>query len=337
MQGARGAPVSRRISAGVWTGWLVMYWIVLSFAGGLIHTYYVAVLGPPLAVFSGIAVAGLWSRWKAGKPGRIYLPLVIVATAAWQIYLCMAQSEANRIRLAQPDMADVDRDRDDLRGRPLCIAAAGQQIGKTVVGASIGALLVAPILTTASVVLRRPNVAAPVANMTALLAPSDTERAALRTSRLEAARQKLTGYLIANREAAKFLVAVPNANVAAPLIIQTGLPVMAIGGYLGDDPILTPSDIERLASDRQLRFVMLGGFTLAPAKQAAALDPIARWVRANGRPVDPKLWRLSASSGTPYRINLGNEWVEVPPPELFDLWNQANRNPPGEAARQQPR
>ena len=46
-----------------------MYWIVLSFAGGLIHTYYVAVLGPPLAVFSGIAVAGLWSRWKAGRPG----------------------------------------------------------------------------------------------------------------------------------------------------------------------------------------------------------------------------------------------------------------------------
>jgi 4-amino-4-deoxy-L-arabinose transferase-like glycosyltransferase len=86
-----GAPVSRRISAGVWTGWLVMYWIVLSFAGGLIHTYYVAVLGPPLAVFSGIAIAGLWSRWKADGRGRIYLPLVIVATAAWH-YLCIAQS-----------------------------------------------------------------------------------------------------------------------------------------------------------------------------------------------------------------------------------------------------
>jgi hypothetical protein len=172
--------------------------------------------------------------------------------------------------------------------------------------------------------------------MTALLTPSDTERQTLRTSRLDAARQKLTGYLIAHREAAKFLVAVPNANVAAPLIISTGLPVMAIGGYLGDDPILTPSDVERLASDRQLRFVMLGGFTLAPAKQAAALDPIARWVRANSRPVDPKLWRLSASSGTPYRINLGNEWVEVPPPELFDLWDDA-ATPPGEAARQQPR
>jgi 4-amino-4-deoxy-L-arabinose transferase-like glycosyltransferase len=329
------APVSRRVSAGVWTGWLVMYWIVLSFAGGLIHTYYVAVLGPPLAVFAGIAVAGLWSRWKAGRSGRIYLPLIIVATAAWQIYLCMAQSGGigsdwlSLTWLTSTGIATI--------GAVVLYALPqqGSRLPKLFAVVAIGALLVAPALTAASVVLRRPNIAAPVANITALLAPSDTERQALRTSRLDAARHKLTGYLIANREAAKFLVAVPNANVAAPLIISTGLPVMAIGGYLGDDPILTPRDVERLASDRQLRFVMLGGFTLAPAKQAAALDPIARWVRAHGRPVDPKLWRLSASSSTPYRINLGNEWVEVPPPELFDLWDNAG-NAPGEAARQQP-
>ena len=331
-----GAPVSRRISAGVWTGWLVMYWIVLSFAGGLIHTYYVAVLGPPLAVFSGIAVAGLWSRWKAGKPGRIYLPLVIVATAAWQFYLCMAPSDTigsdwlSLTWLTSIGIAVI------CAGVLYALPQQGSSFAKLFAGASIGALLVAPILTAASVVLRRPNIAAPVANMTALLAPSDTERAALRTSRLDAARQKLSSYLMANRDAAKFLVAVPNANVAAPLIISTGLPVMAIGGYLGDDPILTPSDVERLASDRQLRFVMLGGFTLAPAKQAAALDPIARWVRANGRPVDPKLWRLSASAGTPYRINLGNEWVEVPPPELFDLWDKASGNLPGEPLASHP-
>ena len=99
---------------------------------------------------------------------------------------------------------------------------------------------------------------------------------------------------------------------------------MALGGYLGDDPILTPAELERLASNKKLRFVMLGGFTMAPAKQAAAMEPIARWVRANGRPVDPKLWRLSASPGTPYRINLGHEWVEIPPPELFDLWGKTD-------------
>jgi 4-amino-4-deoxy-L-arabinose transferase-like glycosyltransferase len=319
----------------VWTGWLAMYWIVLSFAGGLIHTYYVAVLGPPLAVFSGIAVAGHWSRWKTGQPGRMYLPLIIVATACWQFYLCMAQSGTIGIDwLSLTWLTSIGTAA--ICGAALYALPQPDRLAKPFAAASIGALLVAPILTTASVVLRRPNTAAPVAGMAALLAPPDTERQALRTSRLEAARQKLTGYLIAHRGTAKFLVAVPNANVAAPLIIQTGLPVMAIGGYLGDDPILTASDIEKLASDKQLRFVMLGGFTLAPAKQAAALAPITQWVRANGRAVDPGLWRLPGPSGsTPYRINLGNERVEVPPPELFDLWGDANGNLPGGPAGQQ--
>jgi len=175
-----GAPASRRISAGVWTGWLVMYWIVLSFAGGLVHTYYVAVLGPPLAVFSGIAIAGLWSRWKAGKPERAYLPLVIVATAAWQIYLCMAPSETigsdwlSLTWLTSIGIAVI------CAGVLYVLPQQDRRLAKLFVAASIGALLVAPILTTASVVLRRPNIAAPVANMTALLAPSDAERQALR-------------------------------------------------------------------------------------------------------------------------------------------------------------
>ena len=167
-----GTPASRRISAGVWTGWLVMYWIVLSFAGGLIHTYYVAVLGPPLAVFSGIAIAGLWSRWKAGNPGRIYLPLIIVATAAWQIYLCTAQSEGigsdwlSLTWLTSTGIAVI------CAGVLYVLPQQDGRLAKLFAGASVGALLVAPILTTASVVLRRPNIAAPVANMTALLAPS---------------------------------------------------------------------------------------------------------------------------------------------------------------------
>ena len=61
---------------------------------------------------------------------------------------------------------------------------------------------------------------------------------------------------------------------------------------------------------------MLGGFTLAPAKQAAALDPIARWVRANGRLSIQNCGACPQLAPLPHQP--GNEWVEVPPPELFD-------------------
>jgi 4-amino-4-deoxy-L-arabinose transferase-like glycosyltransferase len=174
-------------------------------------------------------------------------------------------------------------------------------------------------LAAASVVLARPNTAAPVADISALARKAASPSAAQADAGREAARQRLTSFLVANRGSAKFLVAVPNAVVAAPLIVATGMPVMAIGGYLGDDPILSPAALQQLVGDGDVRFVMLGGFTLAPDKQAA-LAPIEQWVRANGQPVDHRLWLGRAlPRDRPYRIRLGDTLVEVPPPELFDL------------------
>jgi hypothetical protein len=68
---------------------------------------------------------------------------------------------------------------------------------------------------------------------------------------------------------------------------------------------------------------MLGGFTLAPDKQAA-LATIEQWVRTNGRPVDDRLWLGAPRRDQPFRIRLGGTWVEVPRPELFDLSRDSN-------------
>ena len=93
---------------------------------------------------------------------------------------------------------------------------------------------------------------------------------------------------------------------------------MAMGGYLGNDPILTPQSLERLIAEGRLRYVMIGGFTLAPGN--TALEPIESWVRANGRLVDPLVWGIYRTrKGAPYYIRLGDRWVAVPPPELYDL------------------
>jgi 4-amino-4-deoxy-L-arabinose transferase-like glycosyltransferase len=176
-----------------------------------------------------------------------------------------------------------------------------------------------PSLATASVVLIRPNTAAPVADIAVLGRTANVPHDRTRDAAREVARRKLLDFLIANRGSANYLVAVPNAVVAAPLIIATGQPVMAMGGYLGDDPILTPALLQRLVTNGQVRFVMLGGFTLAPDKQGA-LRPIEQWVRANGRAVDERLWRSRAPrADRTFQIHLGNELVTLPVPELYDL------------------
>ncbi|MBS0244641.1 MAG: hypothetical protein JSS20_20925, partial [Proteobacteria bacterium] len=188
---------------------------------------------------------------------------------------------------------------------------------------ALGPLLAMPALAASSVVLVRPNVATPSASLGALerLTRLQDESTARRAAFSRANRERLVAYLSAHREGEKFLAAVPNAVVASPLILATGQAVLAIGGYLGDDPALSTDALSRLRDEGALRYVVLGGFTLAPGKQKRALADVERWVRANGRPVDRAEWAISSrrsapdTSSIPYRSG----WLRLECQELFDI------------------
>jgi hypothetical protein len=84
-----------------------------------------------------------------------------------------------------------------------------------------------------------------------------------------AAIDKLLSYLKEQRQDERYLVAVPSSMMAAPLNIATGLPVIAVGGFAGLDPILTPEKLQRLVEARQLRFVMIGNSRRSARMEAA--------------------------------------------------------------------
>ena len=69
----------------------------------------------------------------------------------------------------------------------------------------------------------------------------------------------LLGYLVANRGNATWMVAVASAQQASPLIIATGIPVMALGGFNGGDPAITLERFQALVHDGKVRFVAGGG------------------------------------------------------------------------------
>ncbi|MFL6662751.1 MAG: hypothetical protein ACJ8G7_11260, partial [Rhizobacter sp.] len=116
----------------------------------------------------------------------------------------------------------------------------------------------------------------------------------------------------------RFLLAVPNATQAAPMIVRTGEPVMAMGGYLGRDPIVTPADLEGMAEHGELRFVLLGGPALVPPDSPQE-QALAEWVRTHGMRVDPSAWReppaddAGAATTTRGPVRFGA------PAELYDL------------------
>lgn len=67
-------------------------------------------------------------------------------------------------------------------------------------------------------------------------------------------------YLEAHRDGATWLVAVQGSTAAATIILATGgLPVMAMGGFRGTDPVPTLAQFEQYVKQGKLHYVIVGG------------------------------------------------------------------------------
>jgi 4-amino-4-deoxy-L-arabinose transferase-like glycosyltransferase len=313
------AGLRQRTSLMLWGGWLLSYWIVFSAAGGYFHTYYLVALAPPMSALAGIGIVLAWRRSRG-----FLLPGVLLLAAAWATYLA-----AGSVRWEAGHWSAW------LAGSAIMAAALssftlfglGQWRSRAISGqhaalaVALAALLVMPAAWALSVVLVRPNVAAPAADLAALWRPATeaSDRAA-RMRRAERRRGQLIAYLRRQRGQERFMLAVPNALMAAPLIMATGEAVMAIGGYAGADPILAPADLQRLAERGEVRFVMLGGFSLIPADERQRA--IAQWVRDHGAIVERSLWlpgvRASAALAAQGTSGGSGPFV-VEPAELYDV------------------
>jgi len=305
----------RRIALAIWTGWLATYWFVFSAAGGPFHTYYLAALAPPLAALAGIGALEIWNRYGEGASAAALF--VLALTAAWQAWLFYGQAGSSApiwlttiasASLLLIALAAVLYATGVMRKRPLLSAIP------------LTALLALPLVAALSVVIIRPNVIAPAATLADYAGgaqPEDAARANPR--RRDASRAKLIAFLIEHRGSEKFIVAVENALIAAPLIISTGEPVMTLGGYLGTDPILTPEKLRELVARGVVRYAMIGGLSLTKRNQAQEVA-MRDWIRSAAAPVDAMNWSLAPQlAGKTFNIRLGGTLTAMEFPSLFDL------------------
>ncbi len=72
--------------------------------------------------------------------------------------------------------------------------------------------------------------------------------------------KQLIAYLEAHRDGATWLVAVQGSSPAAAVILQTGgIPVMAMGGFTGNDPAPTVAQLQQYVKQGKLHYIMTGG------------------------------------------------------------------------------
>ncbi len=256
----------RRAQVALWSLWALAYAIVYSLAGGIFHAYYLATLGPPLAALAGIGCFELWRR------GSTHLAIGLGAAALWQAYIAGASLGWTSIWVGFPAVA-------------LLAAIAAQWRAKrppAVIGGA--ALLVLPALWALSAVFAPGNLTLPSASLPRWLGIDDGRGPILsRDWKALTDDPKLQAFLQQHRGNARFLLAAPNALLAAPVIIGTGQPVMAFGGFFGNDPVMGVDAFAKAVERGEVRFVVL-------ATNRRTRD-FERWVLAHGTIVDPGQWR----------------------------------------------
>lgn len=106
---------------------------------------------------------------------------------------------------------------------------------------------------------------------------------------------KLISYLTANRDGATFLLATTSSQNASPIIIKTGQPVMALGGFMGSDKVLTLEQLQQDVKNNVIRFFLLdgggrGGFGGGGNSQ------LTSWVQRTCQAVTPSVWSNTAAA-----------------------------------------
>ena len=121
----------------------------------------------------------------------------------------------------------------------------------------------------------------------------------------------LVKFVLKNRTSEKFLLAVPTARQAWDIILETGEPVMAMGGFMGSDHILSPEKIERLVASGDVRYFLVrripeaaaglrpfaqgagprAGLRGGPGGGAEEQLAIERWIEKRGTLVPDEAWK----------------------------------------------
>lgn len=251
----------------LWGGWALVMALFFSFYGELTHRYYLNILAPGFAALAGIGFSCMvrlavqkGNGWKSGL-----LSVGLVASVLFQLTLLQHYPAWYRVLLpleivcaalavALPMVRHVS-----LRRVPL-------RLGYGMAGVALACLLAAPFLWSLTTVLGSISGSDASAGPDLLSDGGSTFPSAtymvqhLKGETADPVESKydsdLAIYLEAHQDGAEFLAAVPTAPLAEQLIIDTGKPVMTIGGYNGTNPILPTHTFRTMVAEGKVRYFL---------------------------------------------------------------------------------
>ena len=231
----------------LWGGWLMTCVVFFSVVSGIFHSYYAIMLAPALGAMVGIGFSQLWSWGRDRNWAGILFILMSAITLGFQ-YFAMDQYGENLWWMIPAGILFVV-------GIILMVAYSGKRLAYVTI---LSAMLIIPMYWTVMTVASNPNINLPTAYS------GSNQQDGLRPAMQGAGpvsnlNEKLLNYLDVNTQGVEYLVAVPSSQQGSSLVLATGRPVLYMGGFGGQDEVVTAEDLSTMVANGELRYVMYGG------------------------------------------------------------------------------
>lgn len=214
--------------------------IYFSFSDGVVHRYYLAMLAFPIATLVGI---GLFFIQKDKKLNRLLLSILFFITAIFQLYI-------QALYIGWLDWILPLSMTLFFLIFIILVVNIKFKINKTLASLLLTVLLFLPALWSLTPIMYGNNAQLPIAGPE-LVKQGDTFD-------IHPDLSKLITYLNSNRDNATYLAMAPSAvGIGAELILQSGEPVMVLGGFIGGDNPLTLDEFKQLISDGQIKYAVI--------------------------------------------------------------------------------
>ncbi len=320
-----------RASLVLWGGWLLVHYLVFSFANGTMHPYYTTALGPAVGALTGIGAVLLFER-RSSVWGWV-LPLAVAGTGIWAFTVLhrtpswhpwLAWTVAVLTVVAVLGLVAA---RFGAFGRLAAVAAVAGLAACLAGPAAYAVSAAASGGTNGSNPLAGPSSGGgfggpgtrggpPGGGQMPARVREMIERGGFPGGPPNGARppgqagggpgvggprmggdisSQLVSYLEKNQGSATWLVAVSNSQSAASIILQTGRPALSMFGFTGSDNAMTTAKLQSLVKAGKLHYVLTGEG--GPGRGGGS-SAVSSWVRQNCTAVPASAYGASTSAST---------------------------------------
>jgi 4-amino-4-deoxy-L-arabinose transferase-like glycosyltransferase len=267
--------------------WLLPEAVYFTYSQGLMHAYYLIMMGPPIAALTATTIWSLWQIIRAhARAGWILAFVLTAVTLIFQVNLLWGKTTAASGALV-------------LSGLMLLLGIVFALLGRSrgafqsaALTALLAAMLVAPALwSTLTTFNSNPNGGLPYAG------PSQREEMPGGAGQNGGYGNgvPLLAYLVAYTSPDTYLLATERASDSAPYILATGRPVLTFGGFLAEYDEVSVTQLAMLVKNGLLRFVLFG-------QENQRHQEISAWVQQNCTLVDAADLSGSGGSGAGTRL-----------------------------------